>query len=308
MRRVVIIKVRLLILVFASLFTSGTIAQPKLPLKGVEFTELNLKKCKVLEKNLKKELAKNQKWKTMISGKRMSIAIVDLTNIKNPRFAGINSDHMMYAASLPKIAILYAVMDALEKETVQDTETIRADLRQMISKSNNAAATRMIDLVGYEKIEEVLRKANPALYDEASGGGLWVGKRYAAGGKRYPDPMKGLSHAATAYQAANFYYALVYGELISYDRSSEMLEILKDPELEHKFVNTLHSIAPNAALYRKSGSWKQYHSDSILVWGPSRRYILVALLEDNQGEQIIRKLVRPIEKVIKNSQSLKCSE
>ncbi|MBZ0327328.1 MAG: hypothetical protein K8F54_06950, partial [Altibacter sp.] len=54
-------------------------------------------------------------------------------------------------------------------------------------------------------------------------------------------------------------------------------------------------------LFRKSGSWKNYHSDSILVWGkePNRRYILVALIDDPNGENIIRSLVKPVEKVLK---------
>ena len=80
-----------------------------------------------------------------------------------------------------------------------------------------------------------------------------------------------------------------------------MLDILEDPELHHKFVNTLDQIAPNARLFRKSGSWRTYHSDSILVWGKdsNRRYILVALVDDANGEQIIRDLVKPIEKVLK---------
>ncbi len=80
-----------------------------------------------------------------------------------------------------------------------------------------------------------------------------------------------------------------------------MLDIMVNPDLHHKFVNTIEKIAPLAKLYRKSGSWKTYHSDSILVWGknPDRRYILVALIDDPNGEQIIRNLVKPIEKILK---------
>ena len=50
---------------------------------------------------------------------------------------------------------------------------------------------------------------------------------------------------------------------------------------------------------------KTDHADSVLVWGKDgRKYILVALIEDAGGEQIIRDLVEPIEKVIKKSRSL----
>jgi beta-lactamase class A len=78
-----------------------------------------------------------------------------------------------------------------------------------------------------------------------------------------------------------------------------MLDIMSDPELHHKFVNSLEKIAPKAKLYRKSGSWQNFHSDSILVWGPDgRKYILVALVEDPEGEKIIRELVYMVEEIL----------
>ncbi|MGY8914151.1 MAG: serine hydrolase, partial [Flavobacteriales bacterium] len=39
------------------------------------------------------------------------------------------------------------------------------------------------------------------------------------------------------------------------------------------------------------------------VWGnePNRRYILVALIDDAGGEQIIRDLVKPVERALRNT-------
>lgn len=276
-------------------------AQSYPPLKTNDFCELRDNKNEILYKNLKKELEKNSKWKHLLDSKNMCIAVVDLSDTNNIKYAGINDDHMIYSASLPKIAILYAVMHAVEAGEIKYTESVQNDLKLMIAKSNNAAATRMIDLVGYEKIEDVLQNSGIPLYDKKTGGGLWVGKRYASKGRRYPEPIKGISHAATAYQAANFYYLLALGKLINYNRSAQMLDVLKDPDLHHKLVNTLDNIAPDATIYRKSGTWKFFHADSVLVWGPNRRYILVVLIKDSQGEQIIRNLVVPVEKVIKSS-------
>ncbi|MCF8715648.1 serine hydrolase [Joostella atrarenae] len=254
---------------------------------------------KDLQKSLLREVSKNTKWKQLIDAKKMSIGVVDLTDATNPRFASINGDNMMYAASLPKIAILLAVEDALEKGELRHTPEIEKDMRLMISKSNNQAATRLIDKVGYKKIEEVLTCDQYHLYEKQNGGGLWVGKRYAAGGATNREPIKNLSHAATADQVCRFYFNLANGELVSKERSEHMLAMLKDPELHHKFVNTLMKIDPNSVLYRKSGTWKNWHADSVLVWGEKRKYILVALIEDANGEQIMRNLVLPVEKTIK---------
>lgn len=280
-------------------------SQNELPLKStrLEIDPIADLQNADLQKILQTEIYKNSEWKGLIQNKKMSIAIVDLTDQCNIKYAGLNDDHMMYAASLPKIAILLAAMDAIDKGELQDTKEVRNDMRLMISKSNNQASTRMIDRVGYDKIEAVLRAPKNKLYDEEVGGGLWVGKRYAAGGKRHPEPMKGLSHAATTKQVCSFYYQLAMGNLVSNARSKEMLDIMKDPALHHKFVNTLDKIAPKATIYRKSGSWKNYHADSALVWGPKRKYIIVALIENDLGEQITRNLVVPIEKVLKKSHS-----
>ena len=85
-----------------------------------------------------------------------------------------------------------------------------------------------------------------------------------------------------------------------------MLSALENPELHHKLVNTSDQVVPNARLFRKSRSWRTYHSDSVLVWGenPNRRYIIVALVDDANGEQIIRDLVRPVEEGLAKNTSL----
>lgn len=252
-----------------------------------------------LQNKLITTISAERKWKRLIDQNRMAIGVVDLRDIHDIKFARINGNHMMYAASLPKIAILLTAMDAFEKGELEETDEIRKDLRLMISNSDNKASTRMIDRLGYKKIESVMTDPSYAFYDEEYGGGLWVGKRYASAGARYPDPMKGLSHAATASQVCRFYYLLASGRLVSPERSTQMLDIMVDPEINHKFVNTLNTIAPNAQLYRKSGTWRNYHSDSILVWGkPGRRYILVALIEDPDGENIMRKLIVSVEEVL----------
>lgn len=294
-----------LMLLLLLCFSLGEIVAQELPIhEDCDISPISDLESPELEALLKNEINKNKSWKKLVDTKRMSIGIMDLTDIDNVQYAGLNDRHMMYAASLPKIAVLLASMDAIDKGELKDSPEIQNDMRLMISKSNNQATTRMIDRVGYEKIESVLRMPKHKLYDEKEGGGLWVGKRYAAGGRRYPEPLKGLSHAATTRQVCSFYYQLAMGNLINEKRSADMLKIMEDPKLHHKFVNTLDRIAPDARLFRKSGSWKNYHSDSVLVWGPNRKYILVALIDNDYGEQIIRDLVVPLEKVMKKSRSL----
>lgn len=284
----------------------GILEKPPLQVSGLpinipdeDFKDLFILENAQLTKNLGKKLGENPTWKRLIDQKKMCVGLVDLSTVTNPRYAQVNGDHMMYAASLPKIAILLAVQDAIELGYVKETEAIRNDMKAMIRSSSNSAATRLIDLVGFEHIEKCLTSDDYCFYDESSGGGLWVGKRYArSGADTNREPLKNLSHAATAYQVCNFYYHLAYGKLINYDRSKDMLDIMVDPALSHKFVNTLKQVAPGAKMYRKSGTWRNWHSDSILIWGKKRKYILVALVEYAGGEQVVRDLVRSVETVI----------
>lgn len=252
-----------------------------------------------LQAELQKMVNQEPKWKRLVQQKKMAIGLVLLNDTSNIRFARINGSDIMYAASLPKIAILLAAMDALEKGEIVQTDELENDMRLMIAKSDNAASTRIMDMLGFEKIEKVLTDPNYLLYDEERGGGLWVGKRYAKTGRRYPEPIKGISHAATVTQVCRFYYLLINGQMVNFDRSSQMLAIMEDPELHHKFVNSLEKVAPKAKLFRKSGSWQNYHADSILVWGPERKYILVALLQDPDGEKILRNLALKTDNILK---------
>lgn len=290
----------LLLLVTASFSTT---AQNDLPLATSSLTIKPLSSLanETLQQDLEKEIRNNPAWKTLVQENRMAIGVVDLSDLDNIRYASVNDSYMMYAASLPKIAVLLAAMDAIEKGELVETEAIKKEMRLMISKSDNDATTAMIDRLGYPKIESVMRDPKYKFYDENQGGGLWVGKRYASGGGTNREPLKNLSHAATIAQVCKFYYMLVNGELVNKVRSAQMLDIMGTPELHHKFVNVIEQIAPDAQLFRKSGSWENFHSDSILVWekDSNRKYILVALVDDAAGEAIIRSLVKPIEKVLK---------
>jgi beta-lactamase class A len=254
---------------------------------------------KKLQDGLGKQINKNNTWQGLVRRKQMAVGVVDISDPYNARFARLNGDHMMYAASLPKLAILLAASQALEEGSLKETPEIIDDMRNMISRSDNESATRLIDLLGFDKIAATLRDPHYQLYDRKKGGGLWVGKRFAKKGKRYPDPLMGISHGASVTQVCRFYYLLALGKLVNPDRSKQMLDMLEDPEVHHKFVNTLDRIVPDAKLYRKSGTWQQWHADSVLVWGPHwRRYILTAIIEDPGGEQILRDLIPAVEEVL----------
>ncbi len=256
---------------------------------------------KDLQARLRQQLRTRPEWQRLINERKMAVGLVDLSDPAAPRFAHLNGNREMYAASLPKIAILLAAFDQFERGLLRRGPEVEQDLNDMIRVSSNAAATRMIDRIGgLMRVNQVLRDPRYGFYNAKADGGLWVGKRYAKQGPRVPDPLRGISHAATATQVCRFYYQLATGRLIGPEASADMLSILSEPAIGHKFVKSLRELAPAADLYRKSGTWQVWHADSVLVWGPDwRRYILVGMVESPRGERILRELVSVVEKILR---------
>ena len=233
-----------------------------------------------------------------IRRKRLSVALIDITDVDRPRVAEANGDVMMYAASLPKIAVLLAAFELIATGKLEyDAETKRL-LRAMIQRSSNTAATEMMRRVGKENIARVLLSPRYRLYDPSHNGGLWVGKDFAKAGLWKRDPIRNLSHAATAMQVARFYYLMETGNLVTPAHSEQMKEVMGGSELKHKFVAALHHVAPNAKFLRKSGSWRTYHSDSALVRRAGKTYIVVALSNDADGSQWLVDIAAAMDDVI----------
>ena len=229
--------------------------------------------------------------------KKLSVALVDITDPSQPQLAEINGDQMMYAASLPKIAILLGAFERIANGEMEFDRATEEKLTRMIRNSSNRAATEMLNQVGKVYLADLLQSPKYRLYDPQYNGGLWVGKEYGKAGAWKRDPLANLSHGATAFQVARFYYLLETGQLVSPEMSREMKTILSKPAIAHKFVKGLKS-RPDAEIYRKSGSWRQYHADSALIEHNGRRYIAVALAEDVRGGEWLSRLIVRLDDLI----------
>src|SRR5262245_16691221 len=230
--------------------------------------------------------------------KRLAVALIDLTDLDEPRVAAVNGDLMMYAASLPKIAILLGAFEKIAQGKMPLDPETQLLMRRMIRESSNQASTELMTRVGKEYIARVLLSPRYRLYDPRHNGGLWVGKDYASAGLWRRDPLHNLSHGATAMQVARFYYLLETGNLVTPEHSLMMKEILAHTSLGHKFVASLRKIRPDAQLFRKSGSWGTFHSDSVLVERRGRSYIAVALSNDEEGARWLERIIVALDGII----------
>jgi len=256
----------------------------------------------VLQKGLEKCLI-SLNLKKASNHKSLSVVLVDITDPSSPRMAYVNPNEMMYAASLPKIAILLGAFERVSNgEMTLDAQT-REKLAHMIRNSSNRAATEMLNRVGKAYLADLLQSSRYRLYDPEKNGGLWVGKEYSKAGAWKRDPLHNLSHGATALQVARFYYMLQTGRLVSPELSRQMKAILANPAIEHKFVKGLKSVHPDSRIYRKSGTWKQYHSDSAIIEHDGRRYIAVALAKNRRGGKWLSDLIVAMDDLIFKSAS-----
>lgn len=233
-----------------------------------------------------------------VADKRFAVSLVDVTDPAHPRYAGVNDTVMMYAASLPKIAILLAGFESIKAGALTYTPELREMFTRIARYSSNTDASRAVHLIGFENIARTLTSPRYRLYDPGLNGGLWVGKAYGGPSDYWRrDPLHNLSHGATTLQTARFFTLLAQGRLVDPELNRELKEVLSRPGVQHKFVKGLQGV-PGVAIYRKSGTWRNWHADAALIEYNGKRYVAAALTEDPNGGRVLEQLIGGLHGII----------
>ncbi|MHC4235522.1 MAG: N-acetylmuramoyl-L-alanine amidase-like domain-containing protein, partial [Planctomycetota bacterium] len=214
-----------------------------------------------------------------------ALGVLDLTDL---RLAVVGPDEMFYAASVPKVCILLAYFATNPETAISLSPEVERELGRMIKISDNALAAKYGQLVGMEKVQELLQSRRYRFYDEKRGGGLWYGKHYTKASPRIGDPLRDHSHGATVRQGLRFYLMLEQGRLVSAAASTKMKEIFAAPHLEHigsKFVAGLQG--RDLSLIRKSGTWEDWHLDTARVERGERVYLLTGMTHHPRGGEYL---------------------
>jgi beta-lactamase class A len=249
------------------------------------------------QKIVEARLAGREGLSEAIRDGKISAILVDVSDLERPRYAGFNPELMMYAASLPKIAIALGAFVEIDRGELELDAELRGQLVRMIKNSSNRDASAVLGKVGMERLAEILSDARyGALYDPDAGGGLWVGKSYDKTTVRHGDPLKGISHAASAMQAARFYYGVMNGTLVDPKHLPLINEMFGDPSINHKFVKGLRG-RDDVEIHRKSGTWQKFHADSGVITHPGDglSYIIVAINDDAAAGQLMVGDIRVID-------------
>jgi len=209
----------------------------------------------------------------------LTVVIADVTDLEHPSVAWYNPELMLYAASLPKIAIALGAIVEVDLGNLELDEELHQQLVNMIKRSSNKDATAVFNKVGVDRLKEILQDERYGkLYDPERGGGLWCGKSYSKDSKVQRDPLKKLSHGASAIQAARFYYGYLNGTILDHKYQPLLKEMFGSPAIKHKIVKGLEG--RDVQIYRKSGTWGNYHADSGVIVRDDLTYIVVAVRQN----------------------------
>lgn len=277
-------------------YSQTGMAEPSVAEQQVKFPSLWDSHDAALQKSLEQVIKQQGLWK-QIQAKRLALVLVDISDLTNPKLAELNGNKMIYAASLPKVAILLAAFVEIEAGKLTESDELYDHMTKMIRYSSNKSATHVLSLVGKKRVLEIIQSPQFALYDPQHNGGLWIGKAYSKGSAYQRDPLYNLSHGATAIQVARFYYLLETNQLLNPKNSKRMKETLANPGINHKFVKGLKSI-PGVVIYRKSGSWKNFHADSALVEYGDHKYIVIGLSDSKSGGDWMTRLAKPLHELV----------
>lgn len=248
------------------------------------------------------EVLAEASFSSLVKRRLLSVSLVDLSDPSMVRYAGVDDDHMRYAASLPKIGILLGLFDQIDQGTIAYTPRLREQVERMIRHSSNPESTALLRLVGFQSVANTLRNPRYQLYSPDRNGGIWVGRDYGGWiGLWRPDPLHGISHGATTRQVARFFTMLDQDRLVSPWACTEMKRILGESEFHHKFVLGLERERPGSRIYRKSGTWKNWHADAALVERDGKKYVAVALLESPAGASVLPELIVRLDDLIHSS-------
>jgi len=232
-----------------------------------------------LQAELDAALADRSQFWDGVKKRDLSVVIADITDLEHPKVAWYNPGLMLYAASLSKIAIALGALVEIDLGNLELDDELHQQLVNMIKQSSNQDATAVLNKIGIERLEEILQDERYGkLYDPNYGGGLWVGKSYSKDSKVQRDPLQNLSHGASAMQAARFYYGYMNGTILNKRHLPLLKEMFGKPGINHKFVKGLEG--RDVEIYRKSGTWQDFHSDSGIFARDQVTYIAVGIRQN----------------------------
>jgi beta-lactamase class A len=199
-------------------------------------------------------------------------------NLIDGRYAGVNQEHVYYAASLFKLGVLY--------EAYRQRDSGEIDLSRVVTLEEEYAANDLGTLSSLDLRADDTLSLQDALRVMVivSDTPTAVLLQETLGGSRIDATLRGLGLAdtefynpelpATARDMARLLEALAVGERVSADSRRDMLSLLIQESYREGVVAGVPS---GTAVAHKTGSYAVATHDAALVWAPAGPYLIVVM-------------------------------
>jgi beta-lactamase class A len=248
----------------------------------------------------------------------LAIALVDLSDPKNPIHASYRSDERTYPASVIKLFYMVAAHQQMEDGKISDTLELRRALRDMIVDSGNEPTGYILDLLTdttsgpelppaelaawHEKRNAVNRYFHARGYSNINANRkTWHEGPYGRD-KQAVDNFVPAKNFLTANATARLLVEIFSRQCVSAARSEQMLELMKRgvSDLQNADYQTREFIGsvlpPTAKLWSKAGYMSIARHDAALIEFANGKKIALVILTEKHSDQkeMIAEIARPI--------------
>lgn len=227
-----------------------------------------------------KEPKTNQKVREIFKAdipKLQGLWAVVVKNLKTGDVYHYNQTAVFPSASLYKLAVMWAVFDALERGQLEMDETISRELDVMITISDNDSAIALAQRLGWTNITQLMQKEGL--------GGFNLSQE---------DP------AVTARSVVDLLSRIYAKTAVSQSSSQSMQELLFAQKINDRIPKYLPK---STKVGHKTGEIDNFRHDAGIVFGQKSHYIFVFLTETSnpaEATENIAKLSRKIYDALEN--------
>ena len=177
----------------------------------------------------------------------------------------IDASEKMRSASLIKLYVAGCCLEDLEKEKIeQNKEEILAKIEKMIKVSDNESCNELIDLMGFDRINEFIKEQNCTSTEIA---------------RKMLEQSENDNYTSAA-DCASVLKNILEGKYVSEEASGTLLEYLKGQE----FVTKIPKGVPEGVITaNKTGELNNVQNDAAIVYAPGGTYILCVMSENENG-------------------------
>lgn len=191
------------------------------------------------------------------------------------------NNQKLESASLIKLFIMATAFEEIEKGTLNKSDVIN-DIEIMINQSDNDAANRMIDTLGFDKINNYIRTNGYSTTEIHR--------------KMLEAPNNGDNYTSVV-DVGNLLEKMYRGTCVNQNASQEMIEILKTQTLTNKIPAGVPSGVVTA---NKTGELDHIESDAAIVYKENAHYIVVVMSNNVNDTAAARNDIKEISSKVYN--------